>query len=64
MSRLITRQGKDRGWAKMDEEVVLLADWFDQYRPGIAPKQPSALAVILASRRIASSRSSCLPSAG
>jgi len=38
-AKLITRPGKDHGWAKMEEDVVFLADWFDEYLRGIKPSK-------------------------
>lgn len=38
-AKLITRPGKDHGWAKMEEDVVYLADWFDEYLRGIKPSK-------------------------
>jgi acetyl esterase/lipase len=45
--KLIVREGKDHGWAGMDKDMAIFADWFDQYLRGTkeiwqrgAPKQP------------------------
>jgi acetyl esterase/lipase len=29
--RLVRREGKDHGWAGMDHDLALFADWYDQY---------------------------------
>jgi dipeptidyl aminopeptidase/acylaminoacyl peptidase len=38
-ARLVTRPGQQHGWPKIEEDVPLLADWFDQYLRGIEPRQ-------------------------
>ena len=35
---LINRPGKDHGWAKIEDDVTLLADWFDKHLRGIDAK--------------------------
>jgi hypothetical protein len=34
-AKLVVKEGKAHGWAKMEEDFPLLADWFDQYLRGI-----------------------------
>jgi acetyl esterase/lipase len=36
--KLIVREGKDHGWQGMDKDMVLFADWFDQYLRGLKSK--------------------------
>jgi acetyl esterase/lipase len=36
--KLIIREDKDHGWAGMDKDMVIFADWFDQYLRGLKPK--------------------------
>lgn len=35
--KLIVKEGKDHGWAGMDVDMRVCADWFDQYLRGIKP---------------------------
>lgn len=37
-AKLIVREGKDHGWAEIPADLVIFADWFDQYLRGIEPK--------------------------
>ena len=43
---LVVKKGAGHGWAQMDKDIPILADWFDQYllksagRPGEATLQP------------------------
>jgi acetyl esterase/lipase len=36
--KLIVREGKDHGWPGMEKDMVLFADWFDQYLRGMKSK--------------------------
>jgi len=29
--RLVVREGKQHGWAGLDKDVAVLAEWFDQH---------------------------------
>ncbi|MEO8429857.1 MAG: alpha/beta hydrolase, partial [Verrucomicrobiota bacterium] len=37
-AKLDVKEGKAHGWAKMEEDFPLLADWFDQHLRGIKPQ--------------------------
>jgi acetyl esterase/lipase len=37
-AELVTKPGKAHGWAKMEEDMATIADWFDQFLRGIAGK--------------------------
>jgi acetyl esterase/lipase len=34
-AKLVVKEGKAHGWGKIEEDIPLLADWFDQYLRGI-----------------------------
>jgi len=36
-AKLLVREGKQHGWPEIGADLVLLADWFDQYLRGIKP---------------------------
>ncbi|MGI8964838.1 MAG: prolyl oligopeptidase family serine peptidase [Limisphaerales bacterium] len=36
--KLIIRQGKDHGWADMNEDMKIFADWFDEHLRGVKTK--------------------------
>lgn len=36
-AKLISREGKQHGWAGMEKDLVLLVDWFDEHLRGIKP---------------------------
>jgi acetyl esterase/lipase len=38
-AELISRPGKDHGWPKIEDDVALLADWFDKYLKPATPPQ-------------------------
>ena len=33
--KLIVREGKDHGWAGMEQDMTVFADWFDEHLRGI-----------------------------
>jgi len=37
--KLIVKPGADHGWAGMEKDMVVFADWFDEHLRGIKPKQ-------------------------
>lgn len=37
--KLITKPGADHGWAGMEKDMVVFAEWFDEHLRGIKPKQ-------------------------
>jgi acetyl esterase/lipase len=36
-AKLVIKEGKAHGWAKIEDDLPLLADWFDQYLHGVTP---------------------------
>ena len=34
-AKLVVKEGKAHGWGKIEEDIALLADWFDQYLRGV-----------------------------
>jgi dipeptidyl aminopeptidase/acylaminoacyl peptidase len=37
-AKLVIKEGKAHGWAKIEEDLPILADWFDQHLRGITPQ--------------------------
>ena len=41
-AKLIVREGKAHGWANLNQDLPLLADWFDEHLRGLKPAKPAS----------------------